>query len=136
LAQFFGAESALHCTADGYPDYSSTVTGFGNFNQYEMHANMNITQGVFNAFNSQVLAAAADKGADAADQEEVSAYLNSFGRNGHDNTNEICRMSDCVCATGYEGANCDQEINAAAGAQVSFVAMLLASVLALVAMRR
>ena len=136
LVRFF--TTPLQCSAAaGMQPYVSTVPGFGPFNQYQVHANMNITAPIFTSFNNYILQAAATAGVPSAGQTIIQNYLSSFGR---DNTKatkdtQICWTEQCPCAYGITGANCDNA-NSAATASVSFVTMLVAALLAVVAMRR
>jgi len=136
LVKFFGP--SLGCKiGTGYPQYDSTYTGFGAFTQYQVHANMQINQRVFSAFNNAVINAAGSMGATSADADAVMGVLNSFARNNvaGQNANMICTQSDCVCATGVTGDNCDNE-NSVAATSASFVTLAAAALVALFAMRR
>jgi hypothetical protein len=136
FVQFLGSQSALACTASGFPAYSNNAGGgFGVFNQYQVHANMNITQTVFSTFNNAVLSAATAAGATSNDILTITSYLQTFGRNNANTANEICTQLSCACATGIVGDNCDQPA-AASTASVSFVVIAAAALIALIAQRQ
>jgi uncharacterized membrane protein YgcG len=123
FVRWFGSSAALNCTSSGYPAYNPTAVGFGTFNLYQIHANMDINATMFNAFNAHVIAAvqsfpaisgnANDTLAKAQDVATVTALLNSFLRSGSSTpspaaaqANMICTYSDCDCAPGLEGELC------------------------------
>jgi hypothetical protein len=134
LVRFFGSSNALHCSAADFPTYSSTTTPFGVFNQYQVHANMNITATAFAGFNAQVINAASSFGATAAEQSTITAVLATFGRNNAagGQTNEICTQIGCPCATGLTGGNCDQPVGSASAVQVSFITLGVFAIISLI----
>ena len=124
--KWLGSPSALHCTAAGYPAYSTTALGFGTFNLYQVHANMVITAAQFAAFNNHLTTAFHSMGELQPtiddDVAEFAALLNSFARcqvGGVQAANEICTAQGCPCAPGVQGADCDQLPAPPASAQSS-----------------
>jgi hypothetical protein len=127
LTNFFGQKEVLDCTA-------APATYTGSNNMYAVHQRMNITQGVFSAFNDILVQTAGAYGLTADDAAALLAGLNSFGRNGATMTNEICTDSKCACATGYDGDACDHStLGAASSVVVSIASLMIAAVVATVA---
>lgn len=137
LARFFGA--GLRCSAVGFSDqykYSPVYASFGTFSQNDVHANMNIGQEVFSAFNYEAVSLIHSYTPSDSDAAAVAALLASYGRNNLASENMICTAPDCDCAPTVQGDDCDVAIGAAAGLQLPFVTLILAAIFALIAMRR
>jgi len=103
LISFFG--TGLGCSA-GITANADTRS------QYQVHAAMNITQELFDAFNTQVANAALSFGVSSADVATVGAFLAGFGKQTFGpNSKAICTQADCSCASGYGGSNCQSVVS-------------------------
>jgi len=111
LIAFFG--NAFGCSATNFPVYSnlSPVPGYGTFNQYQVHANMNLTQTQFSAFTSIFISSLTSMSMNSTDLNFVSSFLSGFERNTLSITNSICTDVSCVCANGITGTNCGTMIS-------------------------
>jgi len=109
LVQFFGNTDALGCSNLDRPSSSAP-------SQYTVHANMNITQELFDAFNGQVASAASSFGVSEADVATVGGFLATFGGSTiGTNSRSICTQPGCTCVTGYGGNNCQTFTGASSG---------------------
>jgi len=141
LVAFFGQEGALNCSMDAdFPAYE------GRANQNDVHKNMPITEEAFNAFVQSVVDTGLSYGLTADQLAPAGALLNSFKRHSASpdtNAATICNQDDCECAPEAEGgADCKatggsssstgDDGGAASTVSVSFFAMAVAAVAALV----
>jgi hypothetical protein len=133
LVKFFGAPGALECTAQGFPLYDGVT------NMRAVHLNMNVTQAIFSAFNTQVVNSFLSYGAASADATALQGVLASFGRQ-NAAANEICTQPDCTCVTGVvcpssSSSSTGDDGAASAQAAMSSVTIVVAGILAVLAAR-
>jgi len=132
LVAFFGQEGALNCSMDAdFPAYE------GRANQNDVHANMPITEEAFNAFVQSVVDTGLSYNLTSEQLAPAGALLNSFKRHtASPDTNPatICNQDSCVCApNAVNGDKCKEDDGGAASTvSVSFLAMAVAAVVALV----
>jgi len=141
LVGFLAQPSALYCTlASSFP-YSSVDMKGATFNQWQIHANMNVTSTAFSAFNAHVSAAANGMKLDTDSQNKLKGFLGSFGRTAAtvQHNIDICwdATLNCPCAdTTADPTTCMPQGGNASSVSVSFVALLIAAFVTVVAMRR